>query len=445
MKKSFLLIALPALMVLSSCGNAQVKVNKDNFDYFKEDTVAHEELFGGAELAPNRLGVPDEEPIGNPGWALMPKVGVQFQTYSKDVSETETPDIRTFYAVRYVAAVGFTSLDGITASWTRGVSQKDSNQIRAMSGGHNSTELYASLNNGDSPKAATSEGTGYNNYIVYSMYDIPADQDESYIVAYLTLSKAGETTFSTRAVVTQIDGSHYFSFDIEEEIKEDGYFIQSNSVDGLIQQDIDAGTDPNDNEKDNAQFTDIVFAAGNKFGLFRFTPTIFQFFGYNAFLKDTSARFIKSTDIDEYNELYLPGTYSLFLNKDNQVYTNPVSVNTTLYVRPGNNWNQLADGNAPRFAAHFFGGTDGDYFSSMDYSYTDSSGYKVYEVDVNIATSPKVQFCRMKGNTVANSWENCMNNTSDIIINGAGGPSNMSLRHYIVWDDAWSNGGGHWE
>ncbi|MBO7573635.1 MAG: hypothetical protein J6T25_02525 [Bacilli bacterium] len=436
MKKGLLLIALPALMALSACGNARVNEKQDNYDYFKEDTVAHEEYFGGAELAPQKLGVPDEEPVGNPDWTLMPKVGVQFQSYEKDAN--------TFYAVRYVAAVGFTSLDGVTASWTRGVSQKDSTQVRAMSGGHNSTELYASLNNGGTPKAATSEGTGYNNYIVYSMYDIPASQSGSYIVAYLTLSKAGETTFSTRAVATQIDGSHYFSFDIEEEIKKDGYFIQSNSVDGLIQQDLDAGTDPNDDGKDNAQFTDIVFAAGNKFGLFRFTPTIFQFFGYNAFLKDTSARFIKSTNIDEYNELYLPGTYSLFLNKDNLVYTSPVSVETKLYVRPGSNWRTKdGSGNDPRYAAYFFGGDAGDLWVSMTATATEN----VYQVSVNIATYPKVIFCRMNGANATNSWAEGIfyNKTNDLVINGESGPSNMSLRKYVVWDEAWSQGGGHWE
>ena len=409
MKKSLLLIALPALMALSACGNAQRKANQDDFDYFKEDTVAHEEILGGGELAPQQLGVPEEEPGSDPDWTIMPKVGVQFTTYDKDVSETETPDIRTFYAVRYVAAVAFTSLDGITAEWTRGVSQKDSYQIKAMSGGHYSTELYASLNDGGSPKAATSEGGGYNNYIVYSMYDIPASQDESYIAAYLTISKAGQTTFSTRVVATQIDGSHYFSFDYETDLVKHGYFLQSDNFEVVVPQDVGADTDPGNEGKDNAKFSNVVLTAGDKFGLFRFTPTCFQFFGYSTFMSSTSASYIQSSTIDQYGQLYLGGTYTFFVNKYNQIYTQPNNVAVTFSLTPSTNWK---DGGAVFYIYGFNSESDNKWYKLTD---TDEDG--VYTVSATDWSYSKLIYVRKNPSNDDGSWDGKWNQSGNIDVN----------------------------
>ena len=414
MKKSLLLIALPALMALSACGNAQRKGNQDNYDYFKEDTVAHEEILGGGELAPQRLGVPEEEPEQPGGqFTLTPKVGVQFTHYDKDVSENETPDIRTFYAVRYVAAVSLESLEGVTAEWTRGVSEKDSTQIKQLGGDHFSTELYASLNSGNTPKAATSEtGGAFKNYLVYSMYDIPEDQGESYIAAYLTLSKSGETDVKSRVVAAQISGDHYFSFNPSSDLVKDGYFLQSSSA-GIVHQNASADTNPKDDGKNNAEFTNQQFAAGEKYGLFRFslTDSVFQFFGRETFMNGTASEFIKATSINQYGEMYFAGRYTLYINYINMFYVTPLNVTTTLYFQPNSNWNSAG----ARFAAHVFHKVNDNTTLAewIDLEET-STGSGIFSGDIEIATHNFIIFARMNGSTTENNWDNKWNQTSDL-------------------------------
>ena len=76
MNKKLLLLALPALMVVSSCTYME---HATKVELFKEDTVANEQLFG--ELLPNRLGVPEDTPAEDPGWTKTPKIGVQFRRF----------------------------------------------------------------------------------------------------------------------------------------------------------------------------------------------------------------------------------------------------------------------------------------------------------------------------------------------------------------------------
>ena len=76
MNKKLLLLALPALMVVSSCTYME---HATKVDLFKEDTVANEQLFG--ELLPNRLGVPDVDPGDDPTWTKAPKVGNNFWSF----------------------------------------------------------------------------------------------------------------------------------------------------------------------------------------------------------------------------------------------------------------------------------------------------------------------------------------------------------------------------
>ena len=301
MKKSLLLIALPALLVLSSCNGVNGKVNKDNFEYFKEDTVAHEDFFGGSALAPKKLGNPEENPSSEPGqFTLTPKVGVQFVSY--------TESAQTLYAVRYVAAVDLTSLDGITAEWTRGVSEKDGNQIKSLSGGHNSTVLYASLNNGGTPKEATSETGGeYKNYLVYSMYGIPASQVDSYIVAYLTLSKSGETDVVSKAVAAKIDGGNAFSFASDT----NDYFLYDSSSQSIIPSDGSDGSYC-------AKYDDVVLASDANLGSFYFGANGFKYFGYDDFCDDCTDYLNESTSLEGFIAPYVDGTYDINLNKDTQ-------------------------------------------------------------------------------------------------------------------------------
>ena len=412
MNKKLLLLALPAVMVLSGCTSLRATGTVTNdFNFFKEDNLAHEELFGAPnQLAPRKLGEPEGDPAGDdPSWTKMPIIGIQFHSYQKDVNDDpEIVDLQDFYAIRYVAAIAGLE-GGIIASWTRAVSEKNSNQIKVMEGGHNSTVAYDTLNDGGTPVAATSEGTGYNKYVVYTMADIPAAQDESYVVAYLTLSKEGEEPVKSRVVAAQIDGSHYFSFDSSK----NGYFLQGTlgGTANTIWDETDSdATDPENAEKDNSLFEQKVFSAGDKFGLFRFTSSVFQFFGNSTFASSTSASYIKSASIDQYNELYLPGKYTLYVNKDNMVYTAPVNVTTTLYFEPNSNWKSAS----ARFAAYVVnkaaGNTNIEWFD-LEETAADSG---IFGADIDVAIRDTIIFCRMDPGTVENSWENKWNQTGDL-------------------------------
>ena len=400
MKKKLLLIALPALMVLSGCSNALIEQPAlyNDANIMLEDNLAHEELFGEAKLEPKKLGVPDVDPGSDPSWTKAPKIGVQFKSYQK--AETD------YYAVRYVAAINDTA--GMTATWSRGVSQKDSNQIKAMSHDHVSLVKYDSLNNDSTPVTAASEG--FEKYIVYTMYDIPAAQDESYIAAYLTLSKDGEDDVVSKVVVTQLDGSNYFSFGMDQLVK-DGYFM-FNSRFGILEQDAGADTDPTDNGKNNAEFADIVINTGDKFGFFRFTTSVFQFYGRQTFIDETAAEFAKSTTIDQFAQLYYGGRYTFYINHINMVYITPLHVTPTLYFQPNTNWK--SDG--ARFAAYVFHKVgDAEATATEWISMTETtSGSGVYKANIEIATHNYIIFCRMDGSKPANNWDNKWNQTGDL-------------------------------
>ena len=434
MNKKLLLIALPALMVMSSCAGVN---HAPKEEYFKEDTELHEEFFGG--LAPKRLGEPNDGPVTGDDWTKGPKVGVQFASYEKDVDPSEAVDMQTFYAVRFVAAIENT--DGMTATWSRALSEKDSTQTKLMAHDKVSLAKYDSLNNNGTPAAAADEDDGnggkFEKYVVYSMYDIPATQDESYIAAYLTLTKAGEADVVSKVVAAQVDGSHVFSFIPDEILVRNGYFLQGSRFDIIPQDD----EDPAEN---NAVFSNLNLEATDEFGLFKFTDSCFQFFGNTTFLSSTSARFIKASSIDQYNQAYLDGEYNLYVNNINMVYTEPQSVDMDLYLVPNDNWKQDAYDHAPRFAMNAFGASDNDWFDLVETG-TGTGIYKVKNDEkINLGKYTTVIFCRMNGNDdkLENNWTNKINQTKDLVINGATGPANMSQLKYSV--EGWDNGDGTW-
>ena len=457
MKKKLLLIALPALMVLAGCSNHPVKPVEEKEDLsgmMLEDTVAHEDIFGGFDnLNIRKIGVPDEDP----GDTNIPRIGVQFSgIYEGDVRNGagEITGKTDCYAVRFVAAIKG-DLSTQTVLWTRGVSREDSNtDLKPMSStGNNSnplnsTEVYTSLKQGEETVGVP---TGYDNYVVYSMYDIPVSYANYYIAAYVTVTpKAGGDSHQSAAVVTEIDGGHYFSVDMSDLVKH-GYFLDIYNNSGLTPTDViapqynSADTDPDDDGKDNAVFSNVPFVAGDKVGMFRLTPSKFQFFGYNTFMKDTSARFIKSSSVNEYNEFYLNGSYTLYANENNLVYTEPTDVDATIYFAPNSNWKQNGDGHAPRFAIYWWKDATNGW---LDMTETGTAG--IYSATFDIAAHPNFKFCRMNGNDdkLANNWDNRYNEGQNITINGSGGPSNMSQLKYVQnLDDGapnWNSYTGYW-
>lgn len=171
MKKRLLLIALPALMVLAGCSNSHIKPVEEKEDLsgmMLEDTAAHEDLFGSVDLNVRKLGEPDELPDAGEGFINVPKIGVQFSgVYQGDERDggVLTGYQIPCYAVRFVAAanVNQTALDNesITATWTRGVSTKEADDVKPLATGvsYRSTVAYASLKNGEATTSASGKAT----------------------------------------------------------------------------------------------------------------------------------------------------------------------------------------------------------------------------------------------------------------------------------------------
>ena len=274
--------------MLTSCGDLN---QKSPVDKIKEDNLAHEELFG--KLNPKRM---DPEPASE--WNLAPKVGVQHATY--EIEE------QTYYAVRYVAAISGLA-DGVTASWTRAVAGKDATIVKAQSDGHLSTVTYDTLNNNGTPMTATDEGSGYTKYIVYTIYDIPASQKDSFMMAYLTLSKEAEEPVVSKAIATRLAGTYFFSFDNSTR----GYFLGGNfnNTNEVITPNAEA------DEHSYAIFQNMDIRRTDYFGVFNYTGEEFKYYGFSSFYTNSTTHFMND------NEIAKPkyrGDYVIKVSKDEE-------------------------------------------------------------------------------------------------------------------------------
>ena len=405
MNKKLLLLALPALMVMSSCTYME---HATKVELFKEDTVANEQLFG--ELLPNRLGDPGDGPVVDSDWTKGPKVGVQFKSYQSDLDEDGTPE--DYYAVRFVGLIKET--EGMTATWSRAVSQKDSNQIKPMAHDKVSAVKYDTLNNAGSPVNASSEETGYDKYVVYSMYDIPASENESYIAAYLTLSKAEEEDVVSKVVIAQVDGSYFFSLIPDEQLVRDGYFLEYGAEDVITQDDEDPG-------ENNAVFTDVDLETTDEFGLFKFSTSSFQFFGFSTFMSSSSASFIEAASVNQFGKVRLDGQYTLYVNNINFVYTQPKDVDVTFTFTPSEHWKEA---NAV-FYLYAFNSDD-----PVWYKFTETGDAGVYSVRVQHWAYTKIIYVRKNPDNDDGSWDGKWNQSSDINVN-------FSSLSYVMSAEEW--------
>ena len=301
MNKKIFLAVLPAFLVLTSCGGLN---QKSPVEKIKEDNLAHEELFG--KLNPKKV----VDPASVSEWAVTPKVGVQHTSYEKEEV--------TYYAVRYVAAISGLE-DGVTASWTRAVAGKDATIVKAQSGGHNSIVTYDTLNGGDEEITATDEGDGYTKYIVYTIYDIPESQKDSFMMAYLTLSKETKDPIVSKAVATRLAGTYAFSFDVETR----GYFLGGNfnNTNEVITPNAEA------DEHSYAIFQNMDIRRTDYFGVFNYTGEEFKYYGFSSFYNNSKTHFMND------NEIAKPkyrGEYLIKVSKDEETRNQVLITRNTL-------------------------------------------------------------------------------------------------------------------
>lgn len=195
MKKKLLLIALPALMVMSACSRINYPVEQKGQPAFTEDTLAHEEQFGEAKMAksqaPRKMGIVDEK--------THFKVGYQIHFDDKG----DADDSNDVMSIRFVAAIDSDSYTKML--WSRGLTGPSGTEKLTFSSNSSapgypelvSTVVYPSLSSGGTDEMVaggedpTNPYKDFAGFIVYSITDIPyEDYKDYYLGVSLTLTPA---------------------------------------------------------------------------------------------------------------------------------------------------------------------------------------------------------------------------------------------------------------
>ena len=408
MKRNFLLSIIPALLILSSCAGAAPKI-KENI--LLEDTLAHEEVFGEATIA-GSLGV---RKTLNPESVLKPKIGVQWKK-SNDNTKID---------IRYVAAIS--SLD-VKAEWYRGVAKQDSNcpKEKYSAGEYyvkESTIGYVAINNDGNETKATDAGAGYNYFVVYTLKDIPFNEFQySYMAAYLVLkdNESDDILKTSDVVAVNIGQQHYFSFANDQF---DGYFIEG-TIGGASGQFRELDDTP-DND-DHAKKMGLTLNANDNFGLFKWTPTEFHYYGrYNFGGNDTFYLEDSSAVSSNYSKVRASGTYTMFVNKYNQFNLAATALTTNLYLDLSTYWQ---NGNE-KIAIYY---TDNSSFHAPDEKISNS----VYRFNIDVGAHPTFIFVR-SDKTLDEGEYNWWNQTQDITFRD--GSSVLDNKYTLT---GWDNDGG---
>ncbi|MBE6134339.1 MAG: starch-binding protein [Erysipelotrichaceae bacterium] len=310
MKKRLLLGILPALMVLSACNGAGAKVEEPQL-YL--ETTESNGLFGREEAAGELKARRNSEA----GVLLEPKIGVQFKVMAED--DPATTEIREDrYAIRFIGAIA--SLK-VKATWTRGLTKLNGNVSKDLTGGFESKIAYTSLKRynetTEKMESITAEdfaGDGYKFFVIYSMYNIPAEELSSYMVAYLTLEDDAATgSVTSKAKISQIN-SLGTVFTAPSNAT---YFVGGDFADEAIVADETTIL----GEVNNASF-DCTFAANDTFNIFKL-DSAFNVYGSSKISGvDGATRFSNYGADTGKIKVTTAGTYNLYLRKEtNKIYS----------------------------------------------------------------------------------------------------------------------------
>ena len=347
MKKKLLLIALPALMVLSGCANVQKeqpKVEEQPVVEFEEDTVAHEEIFGEAveakPLAIRKMGELDDKSAY--------KVGYQIHFDDKGDGDASNDVI----SIRFVAAIKATYS---TMIWSRGVADGHGdatigfgNERYGSSDKIASTVVYSSLSNGgeDEMEAGVAPYADYTGFIVYSIRNINYEANkDSYIAAMLTLHPAEGADVATSIYAVKVEkngagtaSTKTFSFANDK----DGFFL-TGTIDGANKE---VNPDSPTRGDGNATSFTTDLQEGDNFLVAQKTASAFKVWDGSCLAgAEASTYFDGSCGLIALKD-DCEGNYRFYLNTSDKIYvTNPATSNvgTTYYLRGAmNSWTGAA-------------------------------------------------------------------------------------------------------
>ena len=351
MNKKLLILTLPALMVLSGCNPlssyaaAGTKVGKQDdvlASSMKEDTVAYEE-----DAHVFLKTVPLKAPTLD---ASSVKIGYQIQFNENEDDDGSDDTI----SIRFVAALKDRD---VTAFWHRGLAQSNGYEGAEVTTGvwkykfndgttHESSVFYDALNNGgDRVVAGEGDFVGYECFAIYTLMNIPYNYyDDSYLAAYVTLTGANTINSQGLAVRIERDGDasadrFYFNPDVT------GHFL-AGTINNVVRDGSDDSTHKLLREDETtvssgenyASFSNIGLLNTDLFGAFYFSPTNFQFFGYDSFFSKSHGFFNGSGTLRGYAAIIESGNYNLYMkNKSNPSEENFVYAYANSYVNEQTN------------------------------------------------------------------------------------------------------------
>ena len=433
MKKKLCLAILPAALMLSACSGITQNLENERKDAFTEDTLAHEELFGGNAhafdlgqqkgLQPRKSIM--EQRFEDPDPLTQPTIGVQYAV---------EPD--GDYAIRYVAAIA--SLR-VQATWTRDIAEvnggrtKDGQSLQFPVNKAYDALSEAGEDGNEAPLLPSSVGSEYRYFVVYTLRNIPEDKVNSYLFGYLTLtSLEGEGSVSTQARVSRVGGGNTYKFDIASSDYH-GYFIKG-SIGGSSNP---IKLDGTPSEGNYAQKENLSLSANDTFGIFKYqqasdsnhTGEHFQFFGYEQLRR--SAQFFSRVSEKDYYKVPGTGTYKLYLTTSHEVHIITPDAGKTsakFYFKTGLSW-----GTSARYALNAFNNNANPATQCwITLSRIDDTDY--YTCNAFSAVEwPEIQLVRLNPGTSTYNWDgDWWSKTGNLSTDSAG-------NIFYVNDDATTN------
>lgn len=326
MKKKLLLLALPALMVLSSCTSLRAATVQNDFDFLQEDTLAHEEVFGAAEAGPaiRRMPVVDSK--------ASYKVG--YQIHFDDKGDADASNDRI--SIRFIAAI---NAEYAQMRWSRGVTDGEGKEAKAFSDRRYDEDLaadvyfdskvvYNHLANGagnDEMTAGEGAFADYTGFVIYSVLGVPYEANkDSYLGVTLKLTPAEGEAVQTDFYAVKIkknaggDGSaDAFSFSKNKS----GFFLA-----GTISGRTRTVNSDSSFKGDNPAAFDADFVANDSFLVIQKEYNMFKIWDSRCITSDPTngtARFFE--DDDGRIKVVNGGDIRLFLNGSNELWSDNVS------------------------------------------------------------------------------------------------------------------------
>ena len=467
MNKKLFLIALPALLVLSSCNGLSNQPAQKDVELFKESTV-NEEIFGSAEEAGD-LGLKKFSPLKlSPLTSDFVKIGYQMKfDEGDDVQDGADSDDKV--SIRFVAAIKDAN---VTAFWKRGLAQSNGYVGASPDGEHwkfkfeedakESKKIYTSLNNGGDVITAGEGGTeGYTQYagfVIYTLTNIPyLEYLNSYLAAYVVLTDASDAENHINsqglAVKVEMDGLvsyNKFYFDPSAT----GHFL-SGTINGVLRDGSDnethkllrEDTTTVDSDKNYASYSGVTLLTTDMFESFYYSPTVFQYFGFNSFARESRGFLQGVTGPENVGETWirphLAGNYNFYLKNKNTpsqenhmfTYANSYVTNpTTFLLCPDTAW----DKDGAVFRMYCFDESDGEHINtwvSPTGEPVTIKGRKVFAFTFDNTTYTHFIFVRKGPSHTENSWTGKWNQTANLAYSSVYSEGSSTVWRITATDD----------